>query len=93
MKDSGKSTHRGRAVDPTCFREIATGIGQTLAGSERTGGQRNLRVRETAGNRGTFNLAPVDEGFTPDPDDMMAVGLAPMEPPVDSEYEPRTWRR
>lgn len=92
MKDSGNSTHRGRATDPTCFREIATGIGQTLSGSERTGGQRNMRVRETASSRGTFGLAPRDEGFAPDPDDAMATGLAPMEPPA-SDYPARTWRR
>lgn len=37
MKNSSGSTHRPDSIDPQRFRNLATGVGQTSAQSERTG--------------------------------------------------------
>lgn len=44
MHDSRKSTMTGRIPSPQEFRAAATGIGQTLEASERTGAIRAQRV-------------------------------------------------
>lgn len=40
MNPSGNATHKAKAVEPSTFRAAATGIGQALDASIRTGAQR-----------------------------------------------------
>ena len=46
MNNSGNSTHKPRAIDPANFRAQATGIGQTLGASRRTGAERAMEVAQ-----------------------------------------------
>jgi len=61
MKSSG-DTHPARAVDPTRFRNQATGIGQTCYASEMTGSMRNARV-SSAMPPAQRAAVPTAEGF------------------------------
>lgn len=66
MKNSGNETHRPRAIDPVNFRAQATGIGQSLAASRRTGLNRAMQVAETIPNPA---CVPASEGFPSTPGD------------------------
>ena len=46
MNNSGSNTHRPRAIDPSAFRNQATGIGQTRGASAATGAMRAMEVVE-----------------------------------------------
>ena len=46
MNNSGNSTHKPRATDPTKFRAIATGVGMSQGASYRTGLARAVEVVE-----------------------------------------------
>lgn len=60
MKSGSDKFTFTRQTDPQCFRAIATGIGQSLAGSEETGEQRKTRVMARPGSSAA---APGNEGF------------------------------
>lgn len=68
MNDSGDFTHRPRAIDPRVARAQATGIGQCMSESLRTGMNRAQRVVDQCAP-GCMTPVPVNEGFparTPD---------------------------
>jgi len=57
-----KSTHPAEAVDPKRFRAQATGIGQSMKASERTGAMRAARVVAAMPERQRAAV-PVSEGY------------------------------
>jgi hypothetical protein len=61
MNDSGKFTHRPRAIDPANFRAQATGVGQSCGASRLTGADRAMEVAEHTRPRQRA-AAPAAEG-------------------------------
>lgn len=90
MNDSGSFTHRPRAIDPRVARAQATGIGQCMGESLRTGMNRAQRVVDQCAP-GCMAPVPVNEGFPARTPDMpMAVDTLPGAP---APLGLGTWRR